>query len=713
MRLLVIDINVAFTAVNLLKAVSDLLAYLPTEVMNLFKAKVSLDRISKYLEEQDIDKYCNKNFNVSDANSESDTVTDEHLFCGFKNAEFMYHGGDEVTGESDFKLRNINIEFKIGKLNLIAGSTGAGKSSLLLALLGELKTLSGSFSLPVSKDGNGPMINGLSNSCAYAAQTAWLFNGTIRDNIVFGERFDLQRYERVINVCALRKDFENFEGGDLTEIGEKGINLSGGQKQRISLARVCYSKASFVLLDDPLSAVDAPTARYLLHQCILKFLNGRTVILVSHSTQLVAPWAEFVVVMENGSVRSKGTPLEVTTDVNEELLYGLELEKDVFDEEKEGVLVPAASSCMAKAGTGTTLVQDEEKATGSVQLSLYKKYFVAAGGLLFVTVLLVSFVAVSGTRIANDWWLKQWTDHNQNIADNLRYYISMLEYPLSGSRRLYSSSNLRLAKFSDSSLNGMGAAFGDQHDTFYYIGVYAVLGLSVIIMSNLQMAWVFYGGVTAARKLHNSLLHRVLHAPLRFFEVTPIGRILNRFSKDIESIDNSVMDTIKWFFEKILDGAIIIAVIGSIVPPFLILVPFISGAFVYVAYVYLRCSRELKRFESISRSPIYAQFSETLSGVCTIRAYCAEVRFSKAIIRKINDNHKPFFFVWAANRWLCSRTDLMSTVFVFFAGLFAVFSNVSPGWAAMIITYALQFTYSLIWVIRMQAEVEMNMNSGA
>ena len=464
-----------------------------------------------------------------------------------------------------------------------------------------------------------------------------------------------------------------------------------------------------MLLDDPLSAVDAPTARYLLHHCILRFLKGRTIILVSHSTQLVVPWSEYVVVMENGSIRSMGTPLEVINDPNEELLYGMDLERDLFDDEDD-ILSSNTKSCMASAGTGTTLVQEEDKAVGSVELSLYKKYFIAGGGLLFVVVLLISFFVVSGARIGNDWWLKQWTDHNQEVAYQLNSTLLSYSKMIVTKERLFSASSLYLQTPSEDIIS---AVTPNESDALYYISIYAFLGLAVIVTANLQMAWVFYGGITAARRLHNSLLDRVMHAPLRFFEVTPIGRILNRFSKDIESVDNSVMDTIKWFCEKILDGCVIIVVIGSIIPAFLWLVPLIAGAFGYVSYIYLRCSRELKRFESVSRSPIYAQFSETLSGVCTIRAYGAEERFSKVNVRKINENHKPFFFVWAANRWLCSRTDLMSTIFVFFSGLFAVFSNISPGWAAMIITYALQFTYSLIWVIRMQAEVEMNMNSGS
>jgi ABC-type multidrug transport system fused ATPase/permease subunit len=584
-----------------------------------------------------------------------------------------------------------------------------------------MKNISGEAVLPTSSDKFIDPVTNLTNTVGFAAQTAWLFNATIRDNILFGETYDPVRYEAVVRACALVTDFETLEGGDLTEIGEKGINLSGGQKQRISLARVCYSRASYVLLDDPLSAVDAPTAKHLLHHCILKLLKGRTVILVTHATSLVLPWSDYVVSMRNGSVLTKGTPAEIVADDKDDTLYGMELFREEF-ETNDNLLKPLNLSPL---NGGTTLIEDEEKASGSVKLSLYKQYLTSAGGLTFTFVCIIFFLIVSGNKLANDWWLKRWTDHNTNLQTNL----SMSDFGIASIANMgesnidkqigteFSSYSDLLVKFivpstvASTSAESVAPA-SQSSDALFYVGIYACLGLGVILTTNLQYAWTLYGTYQASINLHNQLLYRVLYSPLRFFEVTPIGRILNRFSKDMESIDTSVMDTLKFFTEKVLDGVTIIAVIGSIVPPFLLVVPFVAFVFGYVSSVYLRCSRELKRFESISRSPIYAQFSETLSGVCTIRAFHAEDRFQEVNVQKINDNHKPFFYVWAANRWLCMRTDLISAIFVFCSGLAAVYGNVGSGWAALLITYALQFTYSLIWVIRMQAEVEMNMNAG-
>jgi ABC-type multidrug transport system fused ATPase/permease subunit len=251
-----------------------------------------------------------------------------------------------------------------------------------------------------------------------------------------------------------------------------------------------------------------------------------------------------------------------------------------------------------------------------------------------------------------------------------------------------------------------------QQEAIFYIGIYALFGLGVMVASSIQTLIILVGSWLASQKLHTKLLNAVLYSPLRFFEVTPVGRILNRFSKDIESIDSYVMEACQHFVGQIIQGITIISIIGSVAPSFLFVIPFLSVIYGYIAHIYLTSSRELKRFESTTRSPLYAQFSETLSGVSTIRAYGAETRFSKLNLSKIDENHKPFFYMWTANRWLCVRTDLISSFVVFCAGVAVVFGNVPAGWAALTITYSLDFTNALLWAVRMHAEMEMSMNSG-
>ncbi|KAJ2999430.1 hypothetical protein HDV02_002915 [Globomyces sp. JEL0801] len=728
-----LDAATAFTSVSLLKVVSDLLSHLPTEIMMVFKAKVSLDRVESFLKETDIAKYSEKEKETDNDEelSDSNTIGGSEITLGFRNAEFSYYG---TSGENEepFTLRDMNVDFPIGGLTVICGPTGSGKSSLLLALLGELECKAGQYFLPNSNPIVDP-VTGLSQTVAYAAQSAWLLNATIRDNILFGEEYDPIRYDRVVRACALAKDFETLEGGDLTEIGEKGINVSGGQKQRISLARACYSTASIVLLDDPLSAVDAPTARFLLHKCVLGVLKGRTVLLVSHATHLVVPFADRVIALKNGSIACQGTPAQVTQNPEDESLYGLDLAKDVFDDEKEGVNTTSVATAQ---GGGTTLVEDEEKATGSVRFAVYKSYFLAAGGIIFTLAFGISFFLTSGAKVVDDWWLKSWTDRNLNLQPveniTLRSYGPSLQYQsLQEDSQMYSNNlfypNLLYVppadKKSFSPVSPMSIQSSDNFhilnnkddvdsaETMFYITIYALLGLGVVVANNIQQIVALVGTLYASRKLHTKLMDAVLHSPLRFFETTPIGRILNRFSKDIESVDTTVMDCVTYFIMQIIQALTIISVIGFVAPFFLLVMPIIMFVYVRVAERYLTASRELKRLESTTRSPTYAQFSETLAGVCTIRAYGAEERFSVTNQLKVDENHKPFFFVWAANRWLCLRTDVISAVVVLCAGLAIAFTDLQAGWAAMTFSYSLDFTNCLLWAVRLHAEMEMAMNS--
>jgi ABC-type multidrug transport system fused ATPase/permease subunit len=542
-----------------------------------------------------------------------------------------------------------------------------------------MKLVTGKRGFPSGKNTIINTFTGLSKSIAYVAQTAFLVNGTLRENILFGEDYDPERYQSVIRGCSLEKDIQNLQGGDLTEIGERGVNLSGGQKQRISLARACYSRAAVVLLDDPLSAVDAPTARFLLHKCILGLLNGRTVILVSHATSLVLPFADHVVVMEYGEIKAQGLPDKV--DLN-----GICLEKDEFVDDE----VDHSIFCDHVGQLGTILIEDEERTTGSVKNSVYYNYFRASGGCFYFIMYISTFFIQFGMTFAKDFWLKIWTQHNMETG-MLPITIEFLK----AVSVFYSS-----------------LVPNDDHDSVYYIGIYALIGVVIIIWSNIQKGIYFYGTLKASRKLHSDLIKSILYSPVRFFETTPIGRILNRFSKDIETADNSVLYSITAFIFQFFLGFKIISVILIVSPIILLFVPIVTILYKRIANMYLSTSRELNRIESSSRSPIYSHFSESLNGVATIRAYGAEQRFEDFNAIKIDDNHKPFHFVWVANRWLCIRAELLSIFVVLFAGLAIVFSDIGPGMSALILTYSFEFTDALVWAARMHAEMSMNMNSG-
>lgn len=551
------------------------------------------------------------------------------------------------------------------------------------------------------------------NSVAYVAQTPWLLNATIRDNILFGEEFDSARYELTLACCSLVSDLAVLPGGDLTEIGEKGINLSGGQKQRISLARACYSSAQYVLLDDTLSAVDAPTAKHILDHCILNILKGRTCILVTHNTGLVLGHADFILVVDKGQVVSQGSREQVLADPNAHAVCDLTFSgKD--EDSSDPVLIEDAGRVKSAAqdGTGTTLVQAEEKVVGAVRLSLYKAYLIAAGGIGFAMLFFSSFFVSAFFGVVYDWWLKNWTDANtlfeaKEYAGMATRHIDSMRAGVS--QRFYSSTPQTDMSMLNTATQPSGVAINP--DALFYIGIYAFIGFLKLFVRNIQEAIVFLGAFRASKKLHALLLASILSSPLRFFETTPVGRILNRFSKDVDNLDSGLMFFIQNFVERVVAGLTILTVIATVSPRFLLIVA--PTVFIYqqVAKKYLTTSRDLKRLESISKSPVYAQFSETLQGAATIRAYASSVRFRREMWKKIDLNHQSFFYIWATNRWLCLRIDFISAAVVLSAGVAVVMATGDPGLTALTLTYAMQFTHALLWTVRLHAEMEMAMNS--
>jgi len=365
-------------------------------------------------------------------------------------------------------------------------------------------------------------LTGLSDSIAFASQTPWLMNATVRDNILFGDPFNAPRYNKVITACALYRDFETLEGGDLTEIGEKGINLSGGQKQRISLARAAYSTSAFVLLDDPLSAVDAPTARHLLNHCICGLLKDRTRVLVSHAVGLVLPKADYIVSMKMGEVVNQGTV---------DSLLNLDNASNILDTEMlsaiESIRSSTTDSCVMDSITSlddsmnddmdcsngmTTdqvknLIEVEGKATGAVNLGVYASYLQAAGGFVFSFIFMTSVAGALGMQVLDDWWLKKWTE--SQIVDSVFYVISQL-----------------IPAFSPLSSYLPNQITSDNTD--YYIIVYGLIGLAVIFSENINFGIEIIGAYFASRQLHTNLLDRIMNAPLRFFDVTPSGKLIEQ-----------------------------------------------------------------------------------------------------------------------------------------------------------------------------------------
>ncbi|KAJ3043701.1 hypothetical protein HDV00_004474 [Rhizophlyctis rosea] len=566
-------------------------------------------------------------------------------------------------------LRNINLHIPHGSLTAVVGAVGSGKSSLLSALVGEMKRKSGHIAF--------------GGTMGYAPQQAWIQNASLRENVTFGREWDEERYWNAIRCAALERDLEVLESGDMTMIGERGINLSGGQKQRVNIARVMYFNPDIVLLDDPLSAVDAHVGRYLFEECITGSLNGKTRILVTHQLHFL-PRVDWVLVMKDGEVAESGTYAELMGNDGEfaALMRGgggsvaeKEKEADAAEGDVAGIVTTeaaAATKAAAPAGRGVSapgkaLMTTEERATGSVKAGVWWAYAKAAGSTFYLG-LFLSLLLLQITRVGNDYWLVVWT-------------------------------NLKINGFSQ------GA----------YVGTYWAWGVGQAVATYLFGLFFAFKGVRAARTLHHDAARRILNAPVRFYDTTPLGRIINRFSKDMDGLDNTIADSFRMFTITLAGSISTFILIIYATPWFAAVLAPVMVAYYFVQKIYRSVSRELKRVDSLTRSPLYAHVGETLTGLPTIRAYRDQERFVAVNDSMIDTNNSPYYLLVSAQRWLSVRLESLGALLVFCAAAFGVASrtneNISTALLGLSLSYALQVTGTLNWCVRQFTETEVAMNA--
>lgn len=719
--------SIAFTSLSLFNLLRIPLDQFAEMLSYVIQSKVSLDRVSNFLNEQESTKY--EQLSMQKDESSPDV--------GFQNATFSWSNGRK----GDFKLRDLNIAFKKNKLNVIVGATGSGKTSLLLALLGEMNLHEGKVFLPGATPSDELIVDkltGLTESVAYCSQTAWLLNGTIKENILFASPFDKNRYQEVVEACGLKRDFEILSAGDQTEIGEKGITLSGGQKQRVSLARALYSKAAYVLLDDCLSAVDSHTSVHIYENCITgKLMKNRTCILVSHNIALTIKEADHVVIMDNGRVKTQGDIdyLFNQKAFDEETISSIlqsrsasttnlqELvQENVIQQENNQQHAQLLNSTLATLAAQTNgepvlpneenidgkLIEDETKAEGAVSFQVYKTYIRSFGNYWDWALVIFIFISAQGLNIGQSYWLREWGLVEDSKSGISTYsidskFITMIRN-IKWNEPIFTSFIYQDFRLSDLST---------EHSTLYYLLIYSALG-GLYAFVGIARVWVsFTGGLRVSHKMFQNLLQKILRAEVRFFDSTPIGRIMNRFSKDIEGIDQDLTQSAEMFLICIIASISTVLVITIITPTFLIFGLVMSWITVKVGNAYLSISRELKRFESVTRSPINQHFTETLVGVTTLRAYGDERRFMVENMAKIDANNRPFFYVWVNNRWMSFRTQLIGAMLIVISSALAVFyaKTIDAGLAGISLSISASFSTNILWVLRCYADVEINLNS--
>ncbi|RUS32865.1 LOW QUALITY PROTEIN: hypothetical protein BC938DRAFT_473988, partial [Jimgerdemannia flammicorona] len=765
---------VAFTSIALFDRLRLPLNALPEMLMELVTAKVSLRRIEKFLAEREL------------VDSARDGFDDEGraVEIGFKDATFQWHSASVeaadaaknarktnnqlvpalVVDGTSFALRNLKVSFPVGEMTLICGATGSGKTSLLMALLGEMDLIQGKVYLPRATSESPKLVDPqtglIPNSVAYVSQSAWLQHATIRENILFGQLHEDERYKQVLSVCGLERDLEIFEDGDNTEIGEKGITLSGGQKQRVSLARAVYSRARHVLLDDCLSAVDSHTARHIYEKCLMgPLMKGRTRILVTHHVRLCLSGANFVVKVDRGEIVLQKKVSEVLSDrllLSVVLADGDNIDEDEFKAqqigkgssshepvvediikniidnesgETSGHTQDAAAAEPAKVDKKAhTLIQEEKREQGQVRMQIYGMYYKASGGLFFWLVVLFMFLVVRLGVVSEGWWLKIWSSvYSVPTAENFTMSTITVHdtyMPLGPAEKLMNqivfpafdtvSSNLRsFATFAGNNGSETGPSTPKEINVDYYLGVYVIITLSTIFAQILRMSVQYFGSLKASRILYVKLLDAVINAPLRFFDTTPVGRIMNRFSKDFETIDSRLSSSCGSLLMYILAVSAVLVVISVITPEFLLAAMPIVFIYLYIGRRYIRCSRELKRLDSVTKSPLYSHFGETLIGVATIRAFGEQSRFMAEIYKRIDNNNRTFYLTWMCNRWLSIRADSIGACVAFLAGIFILLNldRMDAGMVGLSLTYALQFVFQVNWIVRQYTQVEMDLNA--
>jgi ABC-type multidrug transport system fused ATPase/permease subunit len=624
---------------------------LPLAVNSVSDATIAITRIESFLLQPEVEE----TVRLPDVKEGEDSIV-------LENVSFAW---GELTA-----LKNLNLKVKKGSLVAIVGDVGSGKSSLIAALLRQMVQLNGK--------------NNVHGSISYVPQEAWLLNMSLRDNILFGSPFDVKKYNRVIRVCALDKDLAMMENGDLTEIGERGVNLSGGQRQRISLARAVYNMGNIMLLDDPLSAVDQHVGKHIFNKCIHGYLHQSTRIFVTHQLQYLGK-CDYVVVMKDGEITEQGTFEELlktdghlsklegenATIEEEELLDSekrrlslLNLTAELDDEIVSGIRLEDSTKKAELPKIRKLVLEDQSLLMKKPLIPIYAKY--GHGPIAFWSVVFF-FFAVHGARVGGDFHLSAWLgDLNSNRDD-------------------------------------------------YYLGVYG--GLTVLFSLGVLLRGIsfIFVAVKKALQSHDEMFRAVIYAPMSFFDSTPLGRILNAFAKHQSSIDDLLIDSLMQALQYVP------LTIGTMILLMAILY-YSSIAFVVMwalAYVVVyyggQAETNLKDQEAINRSTIYAHLTASLEGLFSIRAFQVRDQFIQMNYTKVDKNHSYYVGMNMVKYWIGMWLSILTSVVIYVVALLIIVEvdakRLTPSRTGLLMSNVLQLLVFLQWSVRMLGDSRVRLSS--
>ncbi|XP_061290379.1 ATP-binding cassette sub-family C member 4-like [Bos javanicus] len=664
-----ITISQVFLAITLYQVVQLTgILFFPIAIENVAETVVSVRRIKNFLLLDELPQ-CNHQLP-----SDGKTVVDVQDFTAFWDKESRTP-----------TLQGLSFTVRPGQLLAVIGHVGAGKSSLLGAVLGELPPSQGKVSVH--------------GRIAYVSQQPWVFSGTVRSNILFGKKYEEERYIKVIKACALEKDLQFLENGDLTVIGDRGTTLSGGQKARVNLARAVYQDADIYLLDDPLSSVDTEVSRHLFEQCICQVLHEKITILVTHQWQYLKD-ASQLLLLKKGEMVQKGTYAEL-------LKSGVDFTSLLKKENEEAKPSPVPESPTMRTQTSsespvqsqqssTPLLKDaaaedqdteniqdtlseERRLEGKVGFKTYKNYFRAGAHWSVIIFLILVNIAAQAAYILQDWWILNWTNEQSTL--NIM---------------AYEKGNIT-----------------EMLDLNWYLGIFSGLNGSSLLLGVIRSLLALYVLVNSSQTLHNKMLKSILRAPVLFFDRNPAGRILNRFSKDIGHMDDSLPSSFQVFFQTFLQVIGMVVVVVVVIPWIAIPVIPLGIIFFFLRWYFLATSRDVKRLECSTRSPVFSHLASSLQGLWTIRAYKAEQRFQELFDSHQDLHSEAWFLLLTVSRWFSLRLDIIYVIFISLIdfGSLLLAQTLNVGQVGLVLSYALSVMMVFPWCIRLSVEVENMMIS--
>ncbi|XP_070119011.1 ATP-binding cassette sub-family C member 12 isoform X4 [Equus caballus] len=610
-------------------------------------------------------------------------------------------GPEEQSGSPKLVLHNISFAVRKGKVLGICGNVGSGKSSLIAALLGQMQLRQGTVA-----------VNG---TLAYVSQQAWIFHGNVRENILFGEKYDHQRYQHTVRVCALQEDLSSLPYGDLTEIGERGLNLSGGQKQRISLARAIYSNHEIYLLDDPLSAVDAHVGKHVFEECIKKTLRGKTIVLVTHQLQLLESCDE-VILLEDGEICEKGTHKELMEERGHyaKLIHNLRglqfkdpehicnaamveaLKESPAERDEDAVLAPrdekdegnepeTDSEFVDVKVPPHQLVQTEGSQKGAATWKTCHTYIQASGGYLLSLFTVSLFLLMIGSSAFGNWWLGLWLDKGSQVTCGTRANKSTCE---------------------------IGAVLADtgQH---VYQWVYAGSMVSVLLFGIIKGFIFTKTTLTASSWLHDQVFDKILKSPMSFFDTTPTGRLMNRFSKDMDELDVRLPFHAENFLQQFFMVVFILTILAAVFPAVLLVLAGLAVGFFILLCIFHRGLQELKKVENVSRSPWFSHITSSMQGLGIIHAYDRKQECINKFMVLNDENSSHLLYFNCALRWFALRMDVLMNIVTFIVALLVTlsFSSISASSKGLSLSYIIQLSGLLQVCVRTGTETQAKFTS--